>query len=297
MDVPLRMGTGPQHARDDDAPEAELPGVRRATDAQGRQVAWSDSGSGTPALVEVSGWFSHLELDWRDPALGGFQRDLAAQRRLLRYDRPGVGLSSAADAGELDAGVDALEAVVRAAGEDRVALFAHSFGAAAAVGLSVRRPELVSHLVLFGASARPLANDRPGGLSGRVAAALEKLAAADWNLASRTLADLLMPGADAAQRSSAAERMRASATPQAAAELLNTLRSVDISGMLAQVAVPTLLLHRRDDLTVPLQAAREIAERIPGARLEILDGGEHLPYLGATDPVLAAIGGFLDAAR
>ena len=268
------------------------PTVRSATDRWGRCVAWAAAGSGGPALVDVSGWLTHLLLDWRAPLSGGFQRALCSERRVLRLDRPGTGLSAAAPAApHRDA--DALEAVIEASGDDRVALFAHSFGAAAAVELSIRRPDLVSHLILFGAAPSRLDGD---ALTPELLAALAALARADWNLAARTIADLLLPGADAATVASLADHQRIRAGGDAAAVMLDALRDDDLRDMLPRITVPTLVLHRRDDRVVSLLSARAVASRIPKARLGVLDGAEHLPYAGDTAAVQEAVNRFLNPA-
>lgn len=288
----VALHRGSPQRRSDPTTDPPAPTVRSATDRSGRCVAWSAQGFGGPVLVEVSGWLTHLLLDWRAPLRGPFQHELCSERRVLRFDRPGTGLSAAAPARPaLDA--DALEAVIDASGDDRVALFAHSFGAHAAVEVSLRRPDLVSHLVLFAAAVRP----RDGGaLTPPLVDALSALARADWNLAARTLADLFAPGADGATVAALAEQQRACANGDAAAAMLESLHDVDLGDLLPHLSVPTLVLHRRDDRVVSLHAARELAARIPGARLEILDGAAHLPWAGDTAEVHAATGRFLNPA-
>jgi class 3 adenylate cyclase len=59
------------------------------------------------------------------------------------------------------------------------------------------------------------------------------------------------------------------------------------------VQAETLVLHRLNEQFVPPQAARYIAEKIPGAQLAYLDGLDHYPWLGPRDDVLDAIGTFL----
>jgi pimeloyl-ACP methyl ester carboxylesterase len=288
MLVALRQGAEPHRLPDPPAPGT--PTIRSATDRSGRAVAWTATGFGGATLVDVSGWLTHLLLGWRDPAIGGFQRDLCAERRVLRYDRPGMGLSPASSPEHTaDAGVDVLEAVIDASGDERVALFAHGFGAATAIRLAVQRPQLVSHLVLFGASSRT-------AIAAPLLDALQHLIRADWDLAARTLADMLLPGGDGNALAAFADYQRASADADTAAATLQSLRDDDVSDLLADVRVPTLLLHRRDDRVVPLQCAREMAARIPGARLTILDGAEHIPHFGETAAVHAAIARFLEPA-
>jgi len=65
-------------------------------------------------------------------------------------------------------------------------------------------------------------------------------------------------------------------------------------GRLPRIAVPTLVVHGRHDRMVPVENGRILAERIPGARLEILDESGHL-YPTEEPAVDAAIAEFLAA--
>ena len=65
--------------------------VRHAT-FDGRSAAWSAVGTG-PVLV-IGGWWSgHLQLDWQDPAFRRLVERLGTGDTVVRYDRPGTGLS------------------------------------------------------------------------------------------------------------------------------------------------------------------------------------------------------------
>ena len=46
-----------------------------------------------PPLIFTSWWVSHVELDWSDPAFRAFFESLAQRHLVVRYDRPGAGLS------------------------------------------------------------------------------------------------------------------------------------------------------------------------------------------------------------
>src|SRR5215218_2369986 len=60
--------------------------------AGGERVAYALTGSG-PYLLVAPGWLSHLELGWSIPAERMFHEALSSGRTLVRYDRPGCGLS------------------------------------------------------------------------------------------------------------------------------------------------------------------------------------------------------------
>jgi pimeloyl-ACP methyl ester carboxylesterase len=44
------------------------------------------------------------------------------------------------------------------------------------------------------------------------------------------------------------------------------------------IAVPTLVLSGAEDITTPSRLGRVVAERIPGARFEVLPGEAHQPF-------------------
>jgi class 3 adenylate cyclase len=55
---------------------------------------------------------------------------------------------------------------------------------------------------------------------------------------------------------------------------------IDITDILPSVNVPTLIIHRRDDVTVNVEGGRLLAERIPNAKYVELSGVDHLPMVG-----------------
>ena len=65
---------------------------------------------------------------------------------------------------------------------------------------------------------------------------------------------------------------RNTTSPECAARYFEVVGSFDVSGLLAQVRVPTLVMHVRDDLMVPIDAGRQLAAGIPGARFIALPG-------------------------
>lgn len=70
---------------------------------------------------------------------------------------------------------------------------------------------------------------------------------------------------------------------------------VDLRDALPQIRAPTLVIHRVDDMLVPVTCARYMADRIPGARYLELPGSDHMYWLGDQDQTVAAIRSFLAA--
>ena len=123
--------------------------------------------------------------------------------------------------------------------------------------------------------------------------ALASTVRAHWGAGARVLADIWMPGADPDLRDRFAAYQRASATPDTAANLLSEVYTCDVRHQLAEIDVPALVVHRRDDRAMPFAGARELAAALPDAELVALDGDVHPPWLGDPEPVLAALLTFL----
>jgi pimeloyl-ACP methyl ester carboxylesterase len=77
--------------------------------------------------------------------------------------------------------------------------------------------------------------------------------------------------------------------------VLKALRDTDVRHLLPRVSVPTLVLHRRNDRAVRIEAGRDMASQITGARFVELDGNDHWFFAGAQQPVLEAVKRFVDA--
>jgi class 3 adenylate cyclase len=71
---------------------------------------------------------------------------------------------------------------------------------------------------------------------------------------------------------------------------------LDIRDVLPTIRVPTLLLHRRGDM-LPIEGARYMAERIPGARLIEMDGEDHWPWVSDPEQVCGHVEEFLTGTR
>ena len=258
----------------------------------GSRVAFAVSGDGPP-LVAAAWWVSHLELDWRDEAFRSFWASTAAGHALVRYDHPGTGMSDREvdpAASTLDDEVALLGAVVDELGVERVSLLGGSSGSSAAIAYAARFPERVDRLLLYGAFAHGAAIAPP-----EVRDALAGAVRAHWGLGSRLLADVFVGGEDAEARRRFARHQRASAHAATAAALLELAYRTDVRPLLGRVRAPTLVVHRRGDRAMPFAQGRELAARLPDARLVALDGDLHPPWLGDSAAVVRAVNAFLDA--
>ena len=89
-----------------------------------------------------------------------------------------------------------------------------------------------------------------------------------------------------------AESLRRSAEPDIAVALQDAALHHDTWARLVELRVPTLVLHRRGDRIVPVQAARSVAARIPVALLELLDRDSHVVFVGDSRAVAEKVVAF-----
>jgi DNA-binding SARP family transcriptional activator/pimeloyl-ACP methyl ester carboxylesterase len=259
--------------------------------SQGRRVAWSIVGSG-PVLV-VGGWFcSHLELDWRNPTFRGFVGALAERFTVVRYDRPGIGLSDRDELPSIDPDdeVGVLAAVVdEAAGAgERVSLFGSSSGGCVVAAYAAREPERVDRLVLYGSYANGADIAEPSARESLLA-----VLGAHGGVGARLLADIFVPSGRADERDEFVRYLRVSTTPAITQASLRTVYGFDVRDQLGDVRAPTLVLHRREDRAIPFALGQDLARRIPGAAFVALDGKDHLPWRGDAETLMRTAIGFL----
>jgi pimeloyl-ACP methyl ester carboxylesterase/DNA-binding SARP family transcriptional activator len=272
------------------------PDIRFCTSADGTGLAYALAGKGPP-IVKIANWMTHLELDAQGPIWRHWISEFSRDRRLLRYDQRGNGLSDWRTSFSFDAYVADLEAVADAAGLDRFDLLGISQGASVAVAYAVRHPERVRKLVLLGGFARGWVG---GGEEAARRQAMITLTREGWGLDNpafrQMFTSLFLPdGTPEAHRwFNDLQRVATSAENACAIQLANG--ETDVRALLAKVAAPTLVAHCRDDAMVPFEAGRTIARAIPGARFLALEGRNHI--LLESDPgwprFVAAVRTFLD---
>ncbi len=262
--------------------------INRTTTRDGTELAYARSGHGPP-LLYAAGWLTHLELSWALPPERRFYEALSRGRTLIRYDKPGCGLSGpAAGAPSIASELDALETVARAVGAEHFDLLGASLGVPVAVRFAAAHPEMVDRLVLYGGWLRgsDLAN-------AAVQEHVVGLVQTHWGLGSDVLADIFAPGAAAPTRAAFVNYQREATTAETAAQMLALSYESDVSDVVAGVAAPTLVVHRDGDRAAPIEQGKLLAERLPGARFEALPGRAHLPYVGDVDRLASVIRRFL----
>ncbi|MGZ4690005.1 MAG: alpha/beta fold hydrolase [Acidimicrobiia bacterium] len=250
---------------------------------EGFDLAWGELGAGSPVVV-VPAWLSNLEViaEGGDPRSSLIEH-LARNRRAITYDRRGTGLSggTVGDFG-VEAAAAELEAVLEHLGEP-AALFAMSGAGPIALACAARRPDLVSHLVLFGTYASgPKTFDDIGR-------PILDLVRQRPNIATELLAGLYRPGASSAATLHFARILRESAPTEVAAGYLEAIYDTDVTDLLEGIRAPALVLHYRGDRVIPFAGGEALAAALPSARLVAKDGAWHLPDARDAGDIIGAV--------
>jgi len=262
--------------------------IRFCKTPDGARIAYSLVGHG-PHLVYLGWCVTHLELEWEDSALRTFFEKLGQYHTIIRYDRRGAGLS---DREKKDFSLKAelldLESIINDLKLRQFSIFGTHRGGPLAITYTLKKPKSVTKLILYGSYARgqDLAKDE-------VKKSLISLIRAHWGIGSKTIADIYLPEANSKKIEWMDRFQRESATAEFTANSLTALYQFDISDLLPSVRIPTIVIHRQKERTIPFRQGMELAASIPNAQFVPLDGNIHAPWLGDTDSVLEAISDFL----
>jgi pimeloyl-ACP methyl ester carboxylesterase len=254
--------------------------IKFCTTPDGVRLAYATSGKGPP-IVKTANWFTHLEYEWHSPVWRHVLEGLSERRTLVRYDMRGTGLSDR-NPGQVsfESYVTDLATAAEAAGYARFPLFGISQGGAVSIAYAVRHPDRVSHLILYGAYALGMSRRSGAGQGGEAVETYRRLIRDGWGsedpVFRQVFSGQFMPDGTPEQLRwySELERVACSAEHAERSYLVNS--DVDVTNLLAQVNVPTLILHCRGDRRVPFDMGRELAARIAGAKLVTLESNNHL---------------------
>ncbi len=215
----------------------------------------------------------------------GWASELSPERRVIRFDLPGFGLTGPFPDGDyrLEAYVRVIRALLDRLEVKRYAIAGNSFGGVVAVGLTLDAPERVTHLVLVDAGGYLLPSAHvPIGF--RIAktpvlnrvmlvtlprSVVESSLQNVYGDPSKVTPDLvdryfeltLREG----NRGAVAERFRQ--VPQGILE-----------GRVDEVRAPTLILWGAKDRLIPLASGERFAREIPGSELIVFDDLGHVPH-------------------
>jgi class 3 adenylate cyclase len=275
----------------------EIPRTRYAKSGD-LNIAYQVFGEGQIDLVFVSGFISHVELAWEIPALARFFERLGRFARVINFDKRGQGMSDpVGGVPTLEERMDDVRAVMDAAGVERAAFFTVSEGGPMTLLFTATYPERVSALVLYGTLLKATySEDFPFAPSQELWDMFIEAVESEWGsgISLTMIAPSYALDEDFAAQWGRYERL--SSSPGMTRDILRMCTQIDARHVLPAINVPTLVLHRAEEL-LPVEAARYVAEHIRGARLVELAGDDHLFFVGDTDAVVGEAEEFLTGTR
>jgi DNA-binding CsgD family transcriptional regulator/pimeloyl-ACP methyl ester carboxylesterase len=254
---------------------------------RGRRVAFATFGSGPPLLCDL-GSIQHLDVFWRYPPYRRLIEALAREFTVIRFDRPGCGLSERSGADfTMDGELALFDGLAEHLRLDQVAVLASGSSVPAVVTVAALHPERTSRLALFGAHERPWHEARDFRV------ALDALLRTRFTLATDVLARRVATGCDAVAAAWLSAAYRQAASGEVIAQWLRESATVDVRALVGRIRCPTLLMHRRGDRLVDFQQARDVAARIRDSILLPLDGTESVVWEGDVESLLGPLLRFL----
>ena len=269
-------------------PEPLTAGVRVATHHtfSAPQLKVALQGRGAPVVL---GHALGLDLGmWDELAV----RLAAGGHEVLRYDHRGHG-GSAVPPGpySMDDLVDDAARLIREWGRGPVTWIGLSMGAMVGMGLAIRHPELVARLVLANTTslypeaaraawAQRIATVNADGMGAVADMVTERYLHADFRAAS--------PAAAQAVRAAILRNDAAGYAASCAA-----VAGVAWQDRLGEIRCPTLVISGARDAGAPPVMGQAIAERVPGARFEVIADASHLSVLETPSEFDMLLRGFL----
>lgn len=232
-------------------------------------------GKGQP-LVLVPG----LAGSWR--LLLPLARRLARRFEVITYGLRGDGLPSAGFCGphcgvwDIGGHADDLASLIEQLGLESPAVFGVSFGGAIALELAVEHPSCLGALIVQGADSK-FASTIGSSIARRV---LERFPLPADNQFVNQFFNLLHGAKPEPGPLADFVVERIWETDQSVmAQRLAQIESFDISDRLWRVDAPTLVLAGSKDVIVPAPRQKLLAQSIPSARLELVEGAGHIGFL------------------
>jgi pimeloyl-[acyl-carrier protein] methyl ester esterase len=245
------------------------------------------SGSG-PDLVLVHGWGLN----------GGIWDTLAPllepEFRVTRVDLPGYGRSP----WQGDAGLEGLARSVLERVPQPAAWLGWSLGGLVAARAALDAPACIARLVLVASTPSFVCRPAwPAAMAPEVIEAFARDLRRDYRRTLQRFLALQVRGSDGADGVLRELRARlllhGPPLPEGLMAGLDILRATDLRARFADIACPVLLLMGARDTLVPAAAAQPAAALLPDARVELVDGAGHAPFLARPAQVAAIIGEFL----
>ncbi len=259
----------------------------------GVSIDYEIRGDGPPLLM-VNG-FRRSRVVWLEP----FLAPLAKRFRLILMDNKGTGHSDKPQDGySVEGFADDCAAVLTAAGIDRAHVFGASMGGMISQRVAFRHPARVHGLALgctnFGKGSVP---SKPG-----IGELLRLVPTAQMDareVARRQEEAYYMPGFRQRERKIIEDMfdiVNQNPTPLHAVQgHLKAIDAFDGGPDLPKIKAPTLVITGEGDPLIPAENSRQLAAKIPGAKLNLLKDASHFFWIEKPQETADALIGFFSS--
>jgi pimeloyl-ACP methyl ester carboxylesterase len=204
--------------------------------------------------------------------------------RVFTLDLPGHGKSKGPGRQSVEDYVDSVIGFMNAADLSRAVLIGHALGGAISLTLAIDHPQRVSGIGLISTGPRlPIASS-----------VLENAAnPATFNLSVQSLLELMRIPQGAKYLKEQTFKRFSSVRPTLFHGDLHACDQFDVTTRLCAIRSPVLVICGTDDQLVPRRFSENLAEQIPGAALQTVDGAGHLVMLEQPHRVAGLLSVFL----
>lgn len=252
----------------------------RYTKSGDSYLAYTVFGQGPVDLVWSSPGISNVEMWTEYRVLREMAERLASFSRFITFDQRGAGLSDPVPPQSLptlEERGDDISAVMDAVGSERAALVAQGHNGAQCMLFAATYPDRLSALILYDTYARWTRDvDYPAGMPAEVLDPFREWVTEVWGTG-RTIDGFLPSLADDEDLQREWARVERTGASKAAIDaLLKMWMQTDVRDILPSIKVPTLVIHRSEDLQFRVGHGRYLAEHIPQAKYIEAPGSAHL---------------------
>lgn len=240
----------------------------------GRSIAYQSLGSGPVDLLLLDDLWTHLDLDWDDPYRARWIRRVAASARVIRFDKSGMGLSDRVPPrpdNAMEVWAAEAIAVLDALGVGTARMLVCGWSGPLGMNLAQKYRERFDRVGFATAFARLQGAGEPVSVDPAVVDAAQKVILERWGTG--VLTDVLGQSRDGVpeyQRRLDSRYERSSVAPCNLRAIVNALTNSDSTECLSGITAEALVVHRPNPL-LPVEHSRWVAERISGARFEVVE--------------------------
>ncbi|HEX9966112.1 MAG TPA: alpha/beta hydrolase [Allosphingosinicella sp.] len=276
--------------------EKAVPRDGELIEVDGETVHYTDSGGSGPPIVMIHGLAGQLR-NFARPMV----EDLARDYRVIRVDRPGSGYSprAAGRSARLRVQAETVAELIRILKLGRPLIVGHSLGGALALSIALNHPDVVGGLALVAPLSQVQAiEDVPPVFKGLVIRSPAVRRAVAWTIATpvamaraeQSLHEVFAPEpvpADFGTEGGGLLAMRPGNFYASSSDLVDLEGELDgMVGRYPSLSIPVSILYARaDNLLESRLHGERTASEIPGAEIELVEGGHMLPF---TQPALTA---------